>query len=70
MAKNHVQIALLFNIVTNVVNIVGASCKRKDVLQEKQLKKVVEALQVGELSIRRGLNQETSVTPRPGMVDT
>ena len=51
VAKNHVQIALLFNIVTNVVNIVGASCKRKDVLQEKQLKKVVEALQVGELSI-------------------
>ena len=53
MAKNHVQIALLFNIVTNVVNIVGASCKRKDVLQEKQLKKVVEALQINELSKKK-----------------
>ena len=61
MAKNHVQITLLFNIVTNVVNIAGASCKRRDVLREKQLKKVVEALQVGELSTRKGLNQEISL---------
>ena len=55
VAKNHVQISLLFNIVTNVVNIVRASCKRRNVLREKQLKKAVDALQVGELSIGRGL---------------
>ena len=61
VAKNHVQIALLFNIVTNVGNIAGASCKRRDVLREKQLKKVVEALQVGELFTGSGLNQETSL---------
>ena len=36
VAKNHVQIVLLFNIVTNVMNIVGASGKRRDILREKQ----------------------------------
>ena len=61
VVKNHVQFALLFNIITNVVNITRASCKWRDILREKKLKKVVEALQVGELSKRRGLNQETSL---------
>ena len=61
VAKNHVQIALFFNIAMSVVNIVGASCKRRDVLREKQLNNVKEALRVGELSTGRGLNQETSL---------
>ncbi|KAJ0975429.1 hypothetical protein J5N97_017394 [Dioscorea zingiberensis] len=61
VAKNHVQIALLFNTVTSVVNIVGASCKRRDALREKQFNKIVEELLVGELSTGKGLNQETSL---------
>ncbi|XP_028079852.1 zinc finger MYM-type protein 1-like [Camellia sinensis] len=35
MAKNHNQIALLFTLVSNVANVVGASCKRRDIFREK-----------------------------------
>ena len=41
VTKNHVQIALLFNLVANIVNVVGASCKRRDSLQEKQAAMVI-----------------------------
>ncbi|GFY95342.1 dihydroxyacetone kinase [Actinidia rufa] len=61
VAKNHDQIALLFNLVSNVVNVVGASCKRRDILKEKQASKVVEALNKGILSSGQGLNQETNL---------
>ncbi|XP_028094726.1 zinc finger MYM-type protein 1-like [Camellia sinensis] len=46
--KNHNQIALLFTLVSNVMNVVGASCKRRDIVREKQATKVVEALNIGE----------------------
>ncbi|XP_028105174.1 uncharacterized protein LOC114304198 [Camellia sinensis] len=50
VAKNHDQIALVFTLVSNVVNVVGASCKRRDIVREKQAAKVTEALNTGELS--------------------
>ncbi|KAH9754492.1 TTF-type domain-containing protein [Citrus sinensis] len=37
VAKKHDQVNSFFNVVANVVNVVGASCKRRDILQEKQL---------------------------------
>ena len=61
VAKNHNQIALLFNIVANLLNVVGASCKRRDILREKQASKVIQALNNGELSSGRGLHQESSL---------
>ncbi|KAG4996810.1 hypothetical protein JHK85_028249 [Glycine max] len=48
-AKNHVQ------------NVVGGSCKRHDMLCEKQIVNVRKALRKGETSSRQGLNQETSL---------
>ncbi|KAL5573452.1 hypothetical protein UlMin_023049 [Ulmus minor] len=48
-------------IVSNVVNIVGASSKRRDILREKQALKVIEALKSGELSSGKGLNQEIGI---------
>ncbi|KAK9990963.1 hypothetical protein SO802_025948 [Lithocarpus litseifolius] len=36
VARNHIQIATFFNLVAKVFNIVGASCKRHDILREKQ----------------------------------
>ncbi|GMP40538.1 hypothetical protein CsSME_00010952 [Camellia sinensis var. sinensis] len=59
--KNHNQIALLFTLVSNVVNVVGASCKRRDTVREKQATKVAEALNTGNLSSGQGLNQETNL---------
>ncbi|XP_037492202.1 uncharacterized protein LOC105629525 [Jatropha curcas] len=61
VTKNHVQIALLFNLVSSLLNMVGASCKGKDPLHEKQFSKIVEELKNGEISSGRGLYQETSL---------
>ncbi|ESR46362.1 hypothetical protein CICLE_v10003344mg, partial [Citrus x clementina] len=49
VAKKHDQVNSFFNVVANVVNVVGASCKRRDILQEKQLLSVVEALENDDL---------------------
>ncbi|KAK2652092.1 hypothetical protein Ddye_011948 [Dipteronia dyeriana] len=61
LAKNHVGVQYLFNIVANVVNIVGASPKHRDILQDKQVMEVFITLKSGELSNGRGLNQETNL---------
>ncbi|KAL4032737.1 hypothetical protein IC575_005819 [Cucumis melo] len=65
IAKNHVEIASLFLLVVNVVNVIGASAKRRDMLREKHSANTFEALNNGELSSGRGLNQETMIK-RPG----
>ncbi|XP_025630197.1 uncharacterized protein [Arachis hypogaea] len=40
---------------------IGASCKRKDMLRESQMQKTIVALQNGDVSSGRGLNQETTL---------
>ena len=62
VANNHIQIATLFNLVANIVNVVGASCKQRDVLREKQVTRVIELIDNEELSSGRGLNQDTNLT--------
>ncbi|KAI5678475.1 hypothetical protein M9H77_09425 [Catharanthus roseus] len=49
ICKNHVQVASLFSLITTIQNVVGDSCKRHDILCEKQIKKVKEALYNGEI---------------------
>ncbi|XP_075670466.1 uncharacterized protein LOC142640283 [Castanea sativa] len=61
VAKNHIQIATFFNLVAKVFNIVGASCKRHDIIREKRNAEVIEALKNNEISTGRGLNQEMSL---------
>ena len=61
VAKNHIQIGSFFCLVNNVVTIVGASCKRRDMVRERQQTKVMEAIQNYELPSGQGLNQETSL---------
>ncbi|KAJ9538447.1 hypothetical protein OSB04_031180 [Centaurea solstitialis] len=61
VAKRHLKIASVFFLLTNVVNVVGGSCKRCDRLREQQADKVIEALSIGEISNGRGFNQETSL---------
>ena len=48
-------------MVAKVFNIVGASCKRRDILREKRNAEVIEALKNNEISTGRGLNQEMSL---------
>ncbi|KAL5566787.1 hypothetical protein UlMin_029951 [Ulmus minor] len=61
VAKKHGLIGTFFTIVSNMVNIVGASSKCRDILREKQALKVIEALKSGELSSGKGLNQEIGI---------
>ena len=61
VAKKHTQIELFFSSIAIVVNVVGASAKRGDILQDKQGIIIAEALQNGEISSGRGLNQHTSL---------
>jgi hypothetical protein len=61
VAKNHNKITTFFNFVAIVVNVVGGSCKRQDLLREKQATRVVESVHNGELPNGQGLNQETSL---------
>ncbi|XP_016186259.1 uncharacterized protein LOC107627967 [Arachis ipaensis] len=61
VAKKQVEIALLFNLLTNLCNVVGVSCKRRDMLRDSQMTKTIEALKSGEISSGRGLNQETTL---------
>ncbi|CAN1249545.1 Zinc finger MYM-type protein 1 [Linum perenne] len=44
-----------------LTNLVGASCKRRDIVRETQAEKVADAISCGEIEIRRGLNQEISL---------
>ena len=61
VAKNHIQIASLLSVASNVVNVVGALSKRCDILHDKQFELVSKSLKHGDLSSGQGLNQETTV---------
>ncbi|XP_022866542.1 zinc finger MYM-type protein 1-like [Olea europaea var. sylvestris] len=61
VAKKNIPITNFFGVVGNVINTVGASSKRCDLLREKQLDFIVEALEKGEILSGRGLNQETTL---------
>ena len=57
VAKKHIQVASLFFSVSSVVNIVGSSSKRVDILKEKQVDSIAEALENCEITSGKGLNQ-------------
>ncbi|KAL1336734.1 hypothetical protein AAHE18_10G083600 [Arachis hypogaea] len=59
--RKQVEIALLFNLLTNLCNIVGTLCKQRDMLRDSQMTKTTEALQCGEVVSGRGLNQEIAL---------
>ncbi|XP_042423393.1 zinc finger MYM-type protein 1-like [Zingiber officinale] len=61
VAKKNLPISNFFRIVGDVVNVVGSSCKRSDLLKEKHSDFIVEALERGKISSGRGLNQETTL---------
>ncbi|KAJ9132806.1 hypothetical protein P3X46_033639 [Hevea brasiliensis] len=61
VAKKHSSIGSFFNTVTHLVNVIGGSCKRRDMLQEKQLEKVFKGTAKGEIKTGQGLNQETAL---------
>ncbi|XP_050289230.1 uncharacterized protein LOC126727556 [Quercus robur] len=65
VAKNHINIAEFFYVVSNLVTVVGGSCKRRDALRDTQFAKIKEDLENGVRRSGQGLNQETNLK-RPG----
>ncbi|CAN6706477.1 unnamed protein product [Malus baccata var. baccata] len=61
VSKDNVYVNTFFLLANNVVNNIGASCKRRDVLREMQQKELMKALENDCLMTGRGLNQETSL---------
>ncbi|KAL7584485.1 uncharacterized protein LOC111885399 [Lactuca sativa] len=61
VAKKHDGVSDYFEQISLVVNVVCASCKRKDLLREQARQRVQKGLCSGELETGRGLNQETTL---------
>ena len=61
VTKNHINIAEFFYVVSNLVIIVGGSCKRRDTLRDAQFVKIKEDLENGVRRSGQGLNQETNL---------
>ena len=61
VAKDHDDVASLFKNIARVLNVVGGSCKHRDILREIQAAHMKVALEIGELYSGQGLNQETSL---------
>ncbi|KAK4286432.1 hypothetical protein QN277_002989 [Acacia crassicarpa] len=64
-AKKVYALTDFFNFIPLVCNVVGASCKRADILRQKQLEELVKNIASDDVQSRRGLNQEMSLL-RPG----
>ena len=61
VANKHTDIVEFFSLVSKIITIVGASCKRREFLRNAQLVKITKALNLCELESGQGLNQETSL---------
>ncbi|XP_052619725.1 uncharacterized protein LOC128126046 [Lactuca sativa] len=61
VAKKHDGVSDFFEQISLVVNVVCASCKRKDLLREQARQRVQKGLCRVELETERGLNQETTL---------
>ncbi|KAB2606240.1 pseudouridine-metabolizing bifunctional protein C1861.05-like [Pyrus ussuriensis x Pyrus communis] len=61
VAKGIEGVAIFLNNASILVNTIGSSCKRRDSFREKQLEQIKKALDIGDLEMGRGLNQEISL---------
>jgi len=61
VAKKNDDISDFFDMVSLLINVAGASCKRKDMIRESQQERVGKAIGSGQLSTGTGLNQEQSL---------
>ncbi|KAI5312348.1 hypothetical protein L3X38_041521 [Prunus dulcis] len=59
VTKGDVDVATFFTSCNSLVNIVGVSCKRRDMLRDQLQNDIMEALEKDALPTGRSLNQET-----------
>ncbi|XP_033510281.2 uncharacterized protein [Nicotiana tomentosiformis] len=65
VAKKYKEVETFFAIIANVLNVVGASFKRRYQLRDHQAELLEKLLESGELQSGKGLNQERGLQ-RPG----
>ncbi|XP_042051533.1 zinc finger MYM-type protein 1-like [Salvia splendens] len=65
VAKKHKIVGSFYNSISRLCNTVGGSCKRRDILREKQRENIIKEIASDEISTGRRLNQEMSLK-RPG----
>ncbi|XP_016477328.2 uncharacterized protein LOC107798805 [Nicotiana tabacum] len=65
LSKKHPDVTNFFDVVTNTLNTIGASFKRREILRQHQVEKLEELLKSGEILTGQGLNQERGLQ-RPG----
>ncbi|XP_021760658.1 zinc finger MYM-type protein 1-like [Chenopodium quinoa] len=65
VAKENDNCIWLFKQLTMLLNVIGVSCKRREMIRETQSQEVLEALDLGEIESGQGLNQEMGLG-RPG----
>ncbi|XP_049366158.1 uncharacterized protein LOC125831009 [Solanum verrucosum] len=58
IAKKHLEVEDFFDHVSNVLNVVGGSFKRRDLLRDHQAKKLEQLFESGEVQKGQGLHQE------------
>ncbi|XP_021726139.1 zinc finger MYM-type protein 1-like [Chenopodium quinoa] len=65
VAKDNDDCIWLFDQLAILLNIIGVSCKRREMIREIQSQHILQALELGEIESGQGLNQEHGLG-RPG----
>ncbi|XP_039070163.1 zinc finger MYM-type protein 1-like [Hibiscus syriacus] len=65
VSKKNKDCGWLFDTLGDLLNVVGSSCRRKDLLKGKQAEKIAKAFENGEIVTGKGLNQKLGLG-RPG----
>jgi hypothetical protein len=65
VAKGNTDCSSFFDQVSILLNIIGVSCKRHDMLRKARLENIKKALDCGEIESGTGLHQEMGLS-RPG----
>ncbi|KAG6397048.1 hypothetical protein SASPL_143209 [Salvia splendens] len=50
VAKKHTSIGYFYNVINRLCNVVGGSCKRRDILREKQRENILEKIASDEIT--------------------
>jgi hypothetical protein len=65
VAKKNDDVSDFFDMISLLLNVAGASCKRKDMIRDHQQERVRKAIDNGHIITRTGQNQEQTLQ-RPG----
>ncbi|XP_017248713.1 uncharacterized protein LOC108219719 [Daucus carota subsp. sativus] len=61
VVKNDRKIAVFFTQISTLTNVVYGSCKRQDLLRDKQTEEVLQGICLGEIMTGKGFNQEANL---------